>query len=596
MKFPYGIADFGVVVQEDYFYVDRTDKIPLIEAAGRQLLFLRPRRFGKSLLLSMLEHYYDLAKADEFEQTFGQLSIGQEPTPLHSQYFVLKWDFSMVSPQGDIDCIRRSLFDHINGEITAFVQKYSHYWQRPVDINKDNAIASLRSVLTSVEQTGYKLYLLIDEYDNFANEVVMSSRDVGKKRYQALLEGEGILKTVFKTLKAAAAGRGLERVFITGVSPIVVSDLTSGYNVVENIFLNSEFNDLCGFTEAELEQTLKDLVQSTANELPPVQETLALMRSFYNGYCFMETEQATQERIYNPTLVLYFLKKFLHDGAYPSHLLDDNLAMDRGKLSYIARLPEGESAIQAAIEGEPPLTLESLVQRFGIEDVLYAKKDRAFMVGLFYYFGILTLQGRDAFGDLCFGVPNQVIFKLYVQQLKLSLLPDWDDEGSKQPVRAFYSRGDLQLVVDLIEQHILPVFDNRDYAQVNELTIKTAFLLLLYNDRLYQMESETRAGKGYVDLALIVRPDARRYPVLDLVLEFKYVSLKQLGMTGQEVRQLKEEACWDLAEVRKSFEQAKEQLGRYCDALHQKYGEGLQLRCYAVLALGLERVLWREVK
>ena len=154
MKFPYGIADFGVVVQEDYFYIDRTDKIPLIETAGRQLLFLRPRRFGKSLLLSMLEHYYDLAKADEFEQTFGQLAIGQEPTPLHSQYFVLKWDFSMVSPQGDIDSIKYSLFNHINGEIAAFAQKYSHYWQHPVEINKDDAIASLRSVLASVEQTG----------------------------------------------------------------------------------------------------------------------------------------------------------------------------------------------------------------------------------------------------------------------------------------------------------------------------------------------------------------------------------------------------------------------------------------------------------
>ena len=146
----------------------------------------------------------------------------------------------------------------------------------------------------------------------------------------------------------------------------------------------------------------------------------------------------------------------------------------------------------------------------------------------------------------------------------------------------------------MVEQRIFPVLDNRDYAQVNELTIKTAFLLLLFNDRLYQMDSEARVGRGYADLALIVRPDAREYPVLDLVLEFKYVSLKQLGLSARQVKQLKDEACGELEAVKRAFEQAKEQLQRYSSALRERYGQQLQLRSYAVVALGLERLLFRE--
>ena len=596
MNFPYGVSDFALLMREGYFYVDRTDRIPAIEKAGRQLVFLRPRRFGKSLLLSMLEHYYDLAKAEEFEQIFGTLAIGQQATALHNQYFVLKWDFSMVSPQGDSECITRSLFAHINGEIAVFAEKYSSYWQHPIEIDKDNAIASLRSVLGAVQQTSHKLYLLIDEYDNFANEIVMgSSLELGKRRYQELLQGEGILKTVFKAVKAAAAGRGLDRVFITGVSPLVLSDMTSGYNVAENIFLNSEFNDLCGFTESEIRETLQDLVQTSSAELPTVQDILALMRSCYNGYCFMETDERPQERVYNPTLALYFLKKLLHDGRYPSNMLDDNLAMDRGKLSYIAALPQGAELIQTAIEHHSPLAIETLVQRFGIEDIIYGKKDEAFMISFLYFFGILTLEGRDDFGDLTFGVPNQVILRLYLHQLRECLLPNWDAATERNRVRAFYREGAFQPVCEFIEQRILPTLSNRDYAQVNELTVKTAFLLLLFNDHLYHIESEASAGRGYADLTLLVRSDCRRYNLLDWVIEFKYVSLKSLGLSGEELKQLTREQYTELPLVREAIAAAELQLRRYAGDLRQKYGGVLNLRAYAVVSLGLERLVGCEV-
>ena len=409
MRFPYGISDFSTIVREGY-YADRSSIIPYIEASGRQLLFLRPRRFGKSLLLSMLEHYYDLSRADEFEATFGKLAIGQKPTQLHSQYFVLKWDFSVISPQGDIEALKHSLYDHLNQEIAGFRERYRQQLQALIEINPNNAIATWQSLLTAVQQTGKKLYLLIDEYDNFANEVLMAmdKREVGQERYKALLEGEGILKTVFKAIKAGAAGRGLDRVFITGVSPIVLSDMTSSYNVAKNISLSQSCHELCGFTQDEAEAFVQESVTQGWLRLSQLEQAIVFLKSFYDGYRFCKHGQL---RLYNPTMILYFFDTLQEERACPQNMLDSNLAMDRGKLAYIASLPQGDAIIEAAIEHRP-MSLGNLAQSFGIEDILYGHKDEAFMLSLLYFFGVLTIEGEDAFGEICFCVPNQVIFKV----------------------------------------------------------------------------------------------------------------------------------------------------------------------------------------
>jgi len=227
-KFPYGISDFNLLIRGNYFYVDRTHHIRFIEEAGNQILFLRPRRFGKSLLLSMLENYYDVAKASEFEQLFGDLAIGKNPTLIHNQYFVMKWDFSNVSPEGDADDIGQTLYKYVNNCIKEFALYYQDKLSIKIEIEPNNAISSFQSLLTAVFLSQHKLYLLIDEYDNFANEVMMGNHELSKSRYDALLSGEGVLRVLFKAIKSATSGRGLERVFITGVSPVAMTDITSG--------------------------------------------------------------------------------------------------------------------------------------------------------------------------------------------------------------------------------------------------------------------------------------------------------------------------------------------------------------------------------
>jgi hypothetical protein len=598
MKFPYGIADFYKVITGGYFYVDRTACIPQLESMGEQLLFLRPRRFGKSLWLSTLENYYDLKKAAEFDRLFGTLAIGQQPTPLHNQYFVLRWDFSTVKPHGDMDELEQALHSYLNSRIENFAVYYENELPRAIKIEDGNALSSFQSLLTAVQMTPHKLYLLIDEYDNFANEIMMGAAGTNQQRYASLLRGEGVLKTVFKNIKAAASGGGLDRVFITGVSPVVMSDMTSGYNVAENIYLNPDFQQLCGFTEAEVSATLAAVTTACGLTESQAAQAQAQMRDFYNGYCF--STEAGAEALYNPTLALYYFKHFQRRCVAPEDMLDSNLAMDRGKLNYIAALPGGAALIVAALNDETTLGVAQLANRFGVEDMLTVAKDTRFMLSLLYYFGVLTLAGRDAFGKLQLRIPNLVIRKLYLERLQTMLLPETTaQDASQRAAEMFYQNGDLQPVCEFIEQHYFKVFSNRDYLHANELTLKTALLTLLYNDVFYVMDSETQAGRRYADLTLLVRPEARQYQLFDLLVECKFIKLGELNLSGEAVRALSHAELAVLPLVRQKLAEARAQAPAYRHEIAARYQSllklELRLRTYAVVAVGFERLVWEEI-
>jgi hypothetical protein len=593
MKFPYGISDFHAIITEGYFYVDRTAHIRLVEEAGKQLLFLRPRRFGKSLWLSTLENYYDVARADEFETLFGHLAIGQDPTPRHNQYFVLKWDFSAVSPMGEAREIRDALYRYVNVCIQDFAVYYQALLPREITIESEDALISFQSLLTAVRQTPYRLYLLIDEYDNFANEVMMGHHAPDQARYQALLYGEGALKTLFKVIKLASAGRGLDRVFITGVSPVVLSDITSGYNVAENIYLLPEFNDLCGFRETEIADALEQIVKDCGLPLKQVRESLKMMRTFYDGYCF---SHMVDEFIYNPTLALYFMKSLQRECQYPREPLDINLAMDRNKIAYISQLPNGGQLILDALNGERVLSVQRLAQRFGVEDMLTVIKDKSFMASLLYYFGVLTLDGKTPYGELILQIPNLVVRKLYVERIREMLLPDMDEEMGQKAAQALYQKGDMRPLCEFVAHRYFKVFDNRDYRWANELTIKTAFLTLLFNDLFYIMDSEPALTRDYADLVMIVRPDMRQYQLLDILIEFKYVSLSDAGLSGAEAQALSSEDVEALSPVQQKLVESEAKLTRYREILETTYGDVLRLHTYSVVALGFERLVWAEVK
>ncbi len=593
IKFPYGISDFYQIITENYFYIDRTDRIPLVERIGKQLLFLRPRRFGKSLWLSTLENYYDVAKADEFETLFGHLAIGQNPTPLHNRYVVMRWDFSLVDPQGNVAEIKRSLHNHINAAIERFTQQYQSQLHHTIERDPTDALRSFQSLLTAVQQTPYHLYLLIDEYDNFANTVLMSDRPDSQARYEALLYGEGALKTVFKAVKAASGGLGLDRVFITGISPVALNDVTSGYNVAKHISLEPGLHDLCGFWETEIITPLQHIGQ--ACDLPPekVASALTTMSAFYDGYTFSHDSEGA---IYNPTLALYFMDYFQHHCQSPANMLDSNFAMDRQKLAYISHLRGGEALILDALQEETPISVFQLADQFGMAEMLAPAHDTPFMASLLYYLGILTLGEKTALGKMTLRIPNLVVRKLYVEHIQRMLLPAQERDAAQQAAETLYSTGDMQPLCDFIEQRYFKVFDNRDYYGANELTVKTAFLTLLFNDIAYIMDSETALERGYADLTMIVRPEMRQYQLLDILIEFKYVGLKKAGLTGEQARRMSRDEIKSLADVQASFREAITQLRDYRRRLETKYREKLRLRAYAVVSLGFDRLVWEEIR
>ncbi len=592
IKFPYGVSDFHRIRTDGYLYVDRSTHIPLLEDAGRQLIFLRPRRFGKSLLLSMLANYYDVRTAADFDLLFGNLAIGKQPTAERNQYLILRWDFSKVSAQGDIEQIKRNLFAHVNVAIQGFLFTYASNLTSTPEIQTDNAIASFEALCNAVQSSGQQLYLLIDEYDNFANDVLMQD-PTDTRRYHDLLEGEGILKTLFKIVKASASEGKISRVFITGVSPVVLSDMTSGYNVATSIYLEPRFNELCGLTQEELTPLVAQVLNECGQDSSQQTSVSETLRQFYNGYRFCHRTE--RPLMYNPTLCFYFLRHYQLECEPPRQILDGNLAMDAGRIRYIAALPNGHSIIGQIVDDEHPIALQALENQFGVEKLREVQQDSRYMLSLLYFFGVLTIRDIGELGKMVLGVPNLVIRGLYVERLKRHALPrPQDDQLAEHLAEQFYQSADLQPLVDFMENKYFAVFNNRDYCWSNELTVKTAFLTLLFNDTWYIMDSESALQRRYSDLVMIIRPSMRHYATLkDFIFEFKYLKLDELKLTGEQLREKSTVELEAMPQVQQALQDALEQLRAYQPVLAAKYQEPERLYCLAVVALGFERVIWR---
>ncbi len=602
LTFPYGIADFRRIRQERRVYLDRTAHIRDVENLGDILVFLRPRRFGKSLWLQTLANYYDLRRKDEFDELFGDLEIGSRPTALANRFFVLQWNFSTVDPSGGIEQIAESLREHVASQAKTFATRYREHLPGPVE-TEGGAAAILDGILRLVEQTPHKLYLLIDEYDNFVNEVMAADVET----YRALFRKDGPYKQLFKSVKNATEGRGLEKVFVTGVSPVALNDLTSGFNTAEDVSREPELAALCGFRESELRKILELIAGERELPRPAVEEALDTMRTWYNGYRFAEGLAAADDDalVYNPTNALYFLKHLYLRGKPPEKLHDENLRTDRGKLAFLAHTAAGAGVIEQLTEGASgTIDVTELQASFSLDDLTARmERDPDAVASFLYYMGLLTQT--DA--PFRLRIPNLVVRKLFLDRLLEIYLPDLGDtSGARKIAMGLFRDGDLSPLLAFFEDKLLPVLSNRDRGAaprrpelagsgVNEMVVKGLFLSILFEDRYYLVFSEPELEKEYADLCLLVRPGMRRYGFFDLLLEFKLVRREELGKKGTELATMDEEALRQLPKVAKAFTDARQQLERYRRALSRRYGTGLDLKSYAVVAVGLERMVAEEI-
>jgi len=616
------------MIDKGYLYVDRTHHIRFVEEWGDELLFMRPRRFGKSLWLSTLMTYYDAAKADDFERLFGHLAIGQEPTPLHNQYLVMRWDFSKIEVSGTIQDIQDSLKDYLNSRIKRFQYKYQSLLNLPIDIDVNNAFSSFESLTTSVDLSGHKLYLFIDEYDNFANEVLMVPKqktnletEAQREKYTNLVKGEGLFKTLFKNLKSAGSGDGLDRVFMTGVSPIVLSDVTSGANTFTNISWRQELNELCGFTGVELSQLAEQLLdnsivqESIADREVELKKMMALMENYYNGSLFIEDfyhlDMQTQPKVYNPTLVFYLLREFQNRGYYPRQLLDENLTPDDHKLAHIADYEEGMALLDDAFARDREITVRTLRKKFGVKNLLDVDLQRDHLAVLLCHLGALTCVGENKSGSNILEIPNLAIRQLYSERVLIERMKSDDTlvRAGMATADLLFETGHIAPLCAFAQEHLLRLYKGRDVKDFNELTLKTIFMMLLFHTDRYLIYSEPQIERRFGDLLMLLRPGMRHTDLYDILIEFKHlplsrateeVSTEQGGiarraLTGEEVKARSRDELMELDNAQAKMNEARNQLYDYRQKLRREYGEDLNLRCYAVMSVGFDRILWEEV-
>jgi len=406
---PYGIPHFPSIAEEGYVYVDKTPYIQKLEALGEKYIFyLRPRKFGKSLFISTLEYYYDLKHADKFERLFGDFYIGRNPTSLHDSYMILLFDFSGINTETE-ETTLKGFLDNVKSGIRRFLGNYADLlgeaeWSRALDAESPEI--AMRNFLGVVnQQTERKIYLLIDEYDHFANELLAFRFDMFKE----LVSRTGFVRKFYEVLKTGARDGIIDRMFITGVTPITLDSLTSGFNIGKNLSLRPDFHNMLGFTE---EDTLKLTHQVCSRFGGDTEKIYQQMTDYYNGYRFCEGN-ATDGRLFNPDMVLYYLTEYEPRGYSPSNLMDVNVASDYRKIGNLFRLFElegGKDIINSLMAKDA--VYGNLTVQFNLE----REFERDDFLSLLLYMGFITVEGSVG-DEQKFSMPNYVIKELYYRYM-----------------------------------------------------------------------------------------------------------------------------------------------------------------------------------
>ena len=536
-QLPLGIADFERLRQQNFYYVDKTMFLPRMELTSSYLFLVRPRRFGKSLLLSMLKAYYDVNMKDRFDELFGNLWISQHPTPYKNYYAVLHLDFSQVT--GTIDELRESFDSYCGIKADSFAKRYeSLFYEGFADeVKKENwATKKLNYIGDKAKDYNVPMYLIVDEYDNFTNTVLNQH---GEDIYMGLTHGEGFYRDIFKIFKP-----NFERVLMLGVSPVTMDDLTSGYNIATNITAEAAFNQMLGFSEDDVREMF-NYYKDAGWLKGDVETMIEEMKPWYDNYCFAE-EGLDESRMFNSDMVLYYLGNQIRQGRSPKEMVNPNARTDYQKMKKLIQLdklePERKSIIyQIAEQGYID---SNLVPYFPASEMV--KFDN--FVSLLYYYGMLTISGTDGF-TLRLGIPNNNVRKQYYGYLleeydRIRTVNHWQIDKAFQ--RAAVS-GDWHPLLETVADEYEKTCAVRCLIE-GERNLQGFFTAYFSLCPYYLTAPEVELNHGYCDFFLM--PDLVRYPKVahSFIIELKYLKADDTEATAGE-----------------QWEQAREQLLRYTD-------------------------------
>jgi Predicted AAA-ATPase/PD-(D/E)XK nuclease superfamily len=562
LKLPYGESNFTKVIKNGYFYQDRTAFIHKLEAGLTFVYYLRPRRFGKSLFVSMLHHYYALEFQNQFDDLFGKLAIGKKPTPLANQYMVMKFEFSGIytnTPENT----QRGFLNKVRDGVSVFLKEYIRFF--PKEIHKEilsqewsNEVLHQLTVhykQIATTQDLPKIYVLIDEYDHFTNELISFNFDFFAKS----VTENGFVRKFYEVLKTATWDGIVDRIFITGVSPVTVDSMTSGFNIGTNLSLRPAFHSMMGFVEKEVANILRGIGIKKTN----LTDVLDDLRAWYDGYLF---HIDAKSHVYNPNMVLCFAEYYQAEKKYPDDLLDSNIASDYTKIRNIFKIQQNEDShlntlriLSDTGEITAQLTKEfSLVKKFDQDDI----------VSLLFYMGFLTIQAEEL-GSLVFTFPNYVIEKLYADYF-ISMFEEQaglpiDNSKLNFAIRELAKWGTPQYLYNEVSD-VIESLSGRDSPHFNEMSVKAIFVSLLHRQRFYYVHSEFGVDNQYVDIFLeTIRGRAVKY---DVAFELKYVKKAEK------------------VDVEKALDKAEIQLMNYMTK--NKFNQRTNLKAFVLLVHGTE--------
>lgn len=550
---PYGVADFVTVIEQNLYYVDKTMFIPELEKQPRNLFFIRPRRFGKSIFLSMLYSYYDCTQSHKFQSLFGNLWIGQHPTPLQGKYQVLFLDFSQIT--GNIDKLETKFNSYLSINLDAFVRQYSEYYQAEMEeiLAQEDFEEKMELIFKAAKAHQYHLYLIIDEYDNFTN-VILNER--GENVYHAITHADGFYRDVFKKFKG-----NFERIFMMGVSPVTLDDVTSGFNIGWNISIKPEFDEMLGFSTTDVVKMFTYYKEH--GSIPADSDIDAIvndMKPWYDNYCFAKQALKKKTRMFNCDMVLYYLRNYMDAGCPPEEMIDPNTRTDYGKMKKLLQFDkldgERKGIIRKIAEEEQIVT--QLYESFSAYQIPKAE----IFPSLLFYYGMLTIKGTRG-SKLILGIPNNNVRKQYYgyleEEYQAKAYVDVNQLTDYYYDMAYDGKWEegLRFMADAYAK----VSSVRDGIEA-ERNLQGFFMAYLNLNDYYITAPELELNHGYCDFFLL--PDLTHYASQhSYILELKVLSKKDFSaiVEGEFTEDGK-----PMTKAEKQWREAVDQIHRYAEA------------------------------
>lgn len=547
-RLPYGINDFEAVIEQNQYYVDKTMYLPLLENQPSNIIFIRPRRFGKSIFLSMLHAYYDCSKKEKFQTLFGDLWVGKHPTPLQGRYQVLHLDFSYVG--GSIDKLEENFDMYLRVKLDGFMRIYQEFYLTDFKekfFKTDSATEKLALLQDETATKGIPLYLIIDEYDNFTNTVL---NEQGENVYWAITHADGFYRDVFKKFKGM-----FERIFITGVSPVTLDDVTSGFNIGWHISTKPEFNQMLGFSLEEVRKMFA--YYKEVGGIPATSDIEVMideMKPWYDNYCFSEDALKNQSKVFNCDMVIYYLRNYMDRGEAPKQMIDPNTMTDYNKMKKLLQLDKLDGNRKGIIRtiAETGQIVTSLENTFPASRLTNPQT----FTSLLFYYGMLTI--KDTFGDmLILGIPNNNVRKQYYGYLLEQYQEEKFVDLTQMKILFTYMalEGKWRDALEAMAKAYENVSSVRDGIE-SERNLQGFFMAYLNLNNYYYTAPELELNHGYCDFFLL--PNLTHYATKhSYILELKVLSKKDYEAKPEDGKLSKAEVQW---------QEAEEQIKRYAMA------------------------------